>query len=182
MNQQKDDIDEEIFTALQAYEALKSHYLSTSASSNHLRLSFTEIMHCARAPRAPESIVQLSLINKSLDYRRKYRFVLQNLARIHSPKQVAASTAESLLTREAAEFSLNVKNMSEHYASVTLKLKQAYEHSDETLYLHCEADDAFVTISVRRNEEDAYVGQVEQASKEYNALLSPTSEMYVVYE
>jgi hypothetical protein len=182
MNQQRDGLDEQIFVALQAYEALKSHHLNRAASSERLRLSFTEIMHCARAPYAAQSIVQLGVINQSLDYRRKYRFVLQNLARIYNPKQVAASTADSLLKRDAGEFSLHIKNVAEQHASVSLRLKQAYEHSGKALHLHCEADGAFVTISLKRTNEDSFFASLDQACKEYNALVNPASEMYVVYE
>jgi hypothetical protein len=182
MNQQSRGINEQIFVALQAYEALKAQQLKIAFSSNknNKGLSFTDIVNCARTPLAMKSQRQLEDINQSLDYRRKYRFVLQQIASIYSPQQAAAASLESSLARNASEFSLKLDDTAEQGLKLVVSLKPGYEQESKSLHLHCEAEEAFVTISLEKASNDAYFASFERDSKEYNALLNPSSQIYIV--
>jgi hypothetical protein len=182
MNQQSRGMNEQIFVALQAYEALKAQQLKIafSANNNNKGLSFTDIVHCARTPLDKKSQQQLQDINQSIDYRRKYRFVLQQIASIYSPQQVAAASPDHLLARDASEFSLKLEELAEQVVKLKVSLKPGYEQESKTLHLHCEAEEAFVTISLDKASNDAYFANFERDSEEYNALLNPFSQIYIV--
>jgi len=182
MNQQSPGMNEQIFVALQAYEALKAQQLKMAFSLNesHKVLSFTDIVQCARSPLAGKSQQQLIEINQSLDYRRKYRFVLQQIASIYSPQQAAAASPDNLLVRDASEFSLKLDETAERDVKLMVSLKPGYEQQCQSLHLHCEAEEAFVTISLEKASNEAYLSRFERDSKQYNALLNPSNQIYIV--
>ncbi|MBT1449407.1 hypothetical protein KJ365_00810 [Glaciecola sp. XM2] len=183
MNQRDNGMDEQVFAALQAYELLKADSLAINKGQTNQALSFTNIMHCARSPHTETAISTLDIINQVLDYRRKYRFILNHLAQLQSPKQAAASNTAAQLMRKSEQYEITIDVNQANKVIVSVKFNPALvSEGPKRVHLHCEYDDTFYHLGLSEDAKYHYANQIEQGGTMFAALTHPSSHMYVVYE
>jgi hypothetical protein len=185
-------IDEQVFIALQEYEQLRgAQRLTIEGKRLSRKLSFTDIVHCVREPQALASNEHLSIINQSIDYRRKYRFVLKQIARLQSPRQIAASTNEHAFERKDERFTLSMKIIEHDTAQVNMTLHNPVFDHDLTggarvlpkqAYLHSETDDEIgVVILNEANQQGEFSALMKPHSDHFAQLTNINAHLYVTF-
>jgi hypothetical protein len=186
-------LDEQVFIALQAYEELKQGAEIDALASDHLnkeecKLSFTDIVHCVRQPQALASARHLSIINTSIDYRRKYRFVLMQLASLQSPRQIAASSSEQAYQRVDENFTLSMKLVEQDRAEVSMTLRADFAESSaellaEQAYLHSETEQEIgvVVLNTEPCERGRFSALINAKGTHFANLTNINSHLYVTF-
>lgn len=161
----KQPLEEQIFDAIQAYEALKQplfpeekHQEDNQSSANHgSQLLFNDIVQCINFPALPSSVSTLALVNTRLDYRRLYGKALSYMSDYHSPKQIAASSDTLIFQRQEARFLINIEQAEHNDDEILVRLAVRQMHQAgvslqdiSTAYLHVEHADKFELVTLKR--------------------------------
>ncbi|WP_371195184.1 hypothetical protein [Glaciecola sp. SC05] len=192
MSAQKAPVDEQVFIALQAYEqlkrdALRANSISSDGPAKFQRLSFNDIVNCVKAPSTSTAKDALILINKSIDYRRKYRFVLMQISMLQSPKQIAASTEPALLKRANEQFTLQVslhKNaIEQNEATVNMRMLQTDLESTGigVAFLHCETEQRIEVLELHATGQGDFATTLDAQESRISALTHVNSHIYVTF-
>lgn len=185
-------IDEQVFIALQEYEQLRGvRTLTKEGKRLSKKLSFTDIVHCVREPQALASSEHLSIINQSIDYRRKYRFVLKQIAHLQSPQQIAASTNEHAFERKDERFTLSMKIIEHDTAQVNMTLHTpVFDHDliggahvlPKQAYLHSETDDEIGVVTLSEaSQQGEFTTLMKAHSAHFAQLTDINAHLYVTF-
>lgn len=188
MSIQNTPLDEQIFVALQAYEQIKSESLgfnfATQLTDTTIqRLSFNDIVNCAKAPHLSASVSAMGIINQSLDYRRKYRFVLMQISQLQSPRQVAASSSVAAVKRTTDDFIIEVDSLDVDGVWLILTLaNMSIDDVPETqMFLHCEAEQKIHVLKLDVFGQARFRAKLKRSDECLAAVFDLQSHLFVTY-
>ncbi|WP_395342755.1 hypothetical protein PN836_001750 [Ningiella sp. W23] len=195
---EKPSVDEAIFVALQSFEEINRDILQNRSHSQPntelaATLSFSDIVDCVCNPLSETSQNRLKLINTNLDYRRKYRFVVKQVAAFESPEQLAASTKEQIMSRQQDGFAIVVDDMGDGNVMVMLSLANFADSSSDITendgatkrsqkaHIHCEGQQNIEIIHMHLDDQGRYIAVLEQHSPAASLLVKSDTHLYVTH-
>jgi hypothetical protein len=167
----KDDNDTELTEAI--------------AGDKHLLVSMQAIVNAVVHPNTQQSQHTLKRVNKSSQYVYWYKLILATLTSLHSPTQVAASSAQSegvLVNREGRGFTLKVlQDESGHEdAYLILSLDSPnLSQKEKGVFMHCMWEEQFYVIPFGfpiTNENQILISTNDKA---FNAIANTESDLYL---
>lgn len=167
-------LSEKLFVAIEQYEsvseAIKANK-NANIRANRQKLSISQIVDVVLNPTKSANKDCLMVINQHLQYRRLYKQLINNSYAYYCPKQVAASTEETILTRRADAFELSVVT-SDNYDDNDIQIVLSFDDDSHTLRdtanIHCFYQDSIFPL---------VLDQI--AAKKYSAIISARDAIYM---
>lgn len=155
------------------------------AGDKRLLVSMQAIVNAVVQPNTRQSQQTLKRVNKSSQYVNWYKLILATFTSLHSPTQVAASSAQSegvLVNREGRGFTLKVlQDQSGHNdAYLILSLDSPnLSQKEKGVFMHCMWKEQFYVIPFGfpiKNENQILISTNDKA---FNAIAHTESDLYL---
>lgn len=162
-----------------------SEFIETIAGDSGLLVSMQAIVNAVVHPNTQQSQQTLRVVNASAKYVDWYKLILATFTRLHSPTQVAASSALSegfLVNRQGQGFTLKVwqEASSHEEAYLLLSLESPnINQKEKGVFMHCMWQQQFYVIPfgfLTKNENQILISTNDEA---FNAIVNTESDLYL---